>query len=196
MHDYQLSAEDEILVQTLKEDFTTKLAEQIPQFYQELKRVASRERARMLGNVTLQTTELVNELYLKFVRSQTKSSASMEHFMALCAIAIRHHLVDRARRAKLAMDYQAELTAAQRAEQSGLVGAADAETSDADENVLLVHDALNRLVQFNARLARVVECRWFAGYSEEETAQVLGVAVRTARRDWQKAQIWLSAALS
>jgi RNA polymerase sigma factor (TIGR02999 family) len=198
MQDYRLTQEDESLVQALTDDLTLKLADQIPQFYQELKRIASRERARMLGNVTLHTTELVNELYLKFVRTQTKSVASVEHFMALCAVAIRRLLVDRARRTKLAQNYQAERSSVQHVEAStlGHSSATRASSNDTEDDLLLVHDALNRLAQFNARLARVVECRWFAGYSEEETAQILGITGRTVRRDWEKAQMWLSAALA
>jgi RNA polymerase sigma factor (TIGR02999 family) len=198
MQDYQLTREEESLVQALKDDLALKLADQIPQFYQELKRIASRERSRMLGNVTLHTTELVNELYLKFVRTQTKSVTSVEHFMALCAVAIRRLLVDRARRTKLAQNYQAERSSVQGVEARTLrhSSASESASNDTDNDLLLVHDALNRLAQFNARLARVVECRWFAGYSEEETAQILGITGRTVRRDWEKAQLWLSAALA
>jgi RNA polymerase sigma factor (TIGR02999 family) len=190
MQNYQISEADTALVSSLQTDLALRLADQIPKFYQDIKQLASRERMRLLGQSTLHTTEIVNELYLKFARNAPQSVASVEHFMALCAIAIRHFLVDRARRAVLAKTYQGT----QLAEHAG-EGKANANTLD-DGMTLAVHDALLRLEQFNPRLARVVECRWFAGYTEPETAQVLGIAERTVRRDWQKAQMWLSTALT
>ena len=65
-----------------------------------------------------------------------------------------------------------------------------------DTLTLEIHDALDRLRQFNPRLAAVVTCRWFAGYSEPETAQALSVGERTVRRDWERARLWLQAALT
>jgi RNA polymerase sigma factor (sigma-70 family) len=62
--------------------------------------------------------------------------------------------------------------------------------ADADR-ILLIHDALDRLTTVDARLTQVVECRFFAGYSEEETAEILGVSSRTVRRDWLRARAWL-----
>jgi RNA polymerase sigma factor (sigma-70 family) len=62
--------------------------------------------------------------------------------------------------------------------------------------VLALNDALEQLAEIEPRLARVVECRWFAGFTEVETAHALGVSDRTVRRDWEKAQLWLQDALA
>jgi len=165
----------------------TSLDELLPQLYPELRRVARRELA-MRPTDTLSTTALVNELYLKFVGAQGGGWSDRAHFLAVAAVAMRHILVDRARRR----------TATKRG------GARHAVTLDenvgsarADAATLLeIHDALDRLAALDARLARVVECRYFGGMSDEEIAEALGVTARTVRRDWVKARALLSHALA
>lgn len=180
MSEFVLTPEDQPLLDQISAQLQPLMSDLVPRFYQELRQLAARERRRTPISATLNTTSLVNELYLKFVRNQTQSVGNVEHFMAICAIAMRHLLVDRARRSLRA---EARAAASQEAQM------------EAQAVVLQVHDALARLAEVNLRLTRVVECRWFAGYSEIETASALGISERTVRRDWEKAQLWLRGAL-
>jgi RNA polymerase sigma factor (TIGR02999 family) len=163
------------------------LDEILPLVYQELRQAARRELA-MRPSDTLSATALVNELYLKLAGTERMEWRDRAHFLAVAAIAMRHVLVDRARR--------------RRAEKRG--GTLRAVTLDdgvaaahADAATLLeIHDALDRLAAIDARLARVVECRFFGGMTEEATARALFVTERTVRRDWVKARALLYQALA
>jgi RNA polymerase sigma factor (TIGR02999 family) len=155
--------------------------ELLPAVYEELRRVARRERFRLSGGDTLTTTALIHEAYLRLARSS--SFASRADFLRIAAVAMRRILVDRVR--------------AQLAEKRGggarhveIDEVADFLVSDG-ERVLAVHEALQRLGALNPRLAGLVECRFFAGYSEPETALALGVSERTVQRDWTLARAWL-----
>lgn len=150
--------------------------------YADLKRLARTQRGRLNPGDTLQTTAVVNEAWLKLARSG--GWQSREHFMNSAARAMRQVLVDYAR-GRLA------------AKRGG--GADDLELDEEiailrgepPERVLALHDALERLGALSPRLVQVVELRYFAGFSEEEAAQALGVTDRTLRRDWVKAKAWL-----
>ncbi|HJP59058.1 MAG TPA: ECF-type sigma factor, partial [Gemmatimonadaceae bacterium] len=109
------------------------------------------------------------------------------HFLAVASLAMRHVIVDRAR----------EHAALKRGGVARVV-TLDEESASADEQaelVLQLNEALDQLAQWDARLARVVECRFFGGLTEVETAKVLGVTVRTVQRDWVKARVLLRRAL-
>ncbi|MEA1648563.1 ECF-type sigma factor [Nitrospirillum sp. BR 11164] len=156
--------------------------ELLPILYADLHRVARRERAHGWAGNTLQTTALIHEAYIKMRDGAGFSDRS--HFLRASALAMRHILVNHAR----------GRLAAKRGGGAVIVPLDDdtaipIETNDA--LLVEVNDALARLARLNLRLARVVECRFFAGYGDEETAQALGVTDRTVRRDWIKARAWL-----
>lgn len=153
----------------------------IPLFYDDLRRMAHRERRRVGAGATLQTTALVNEAYLKL--RGTNAWNDDTHFLRAAALAMRHALVNHA--------------LASIADKRG-GGAAALPLSDAldvavesDDTMLALNDALGRLAQESLRLAQVVECRYFAGYDDAETARALDVSERTVRRDWTLARAWL-----
>jgi RNA polymerase sigma factor (TIGR02999 family) len=160
----------------------------LPLVYHELRRTARRELA-VRPSDTLSTTALVHELYLKLSRSPRSDWRNRSHFLGVAAVAMRHILVDRARR--------------RTAEKRG--GAHRNVTLDDDltatdvqaEWLLELHEALDQLAKLDERLARVVECRFFGGMTEQETAEALHITERTVRRDWVKARgllyQWLSA---
>jgi RNA polymerase sigma factor (TIGR02999 family) len=158
----------------------------LPLVYHELRRAARRELAARPSD-TLSTTALVHELYLKLSRAQHADWHDRAHFLAVAAVAMRHILVDRARR--------------RRAEKRGGSHShvtLDEQLTKADgqaEALLELHDALDQLALFDERLARVVECRFFGGMTEQETAEVLCITERTVRRDWTKARGLLYQAL-
>lgn len=149
--------------------------------YQELRELARKQRHR--PGATLDTTALVHETYLKLSRRDRLDIADKGHFFALAVRVMRQLLVDLAR----------EHAAQKRG--GGAVRLSLDEVAVAIEDqadvVLSLDQALSRLDEFNERWARVVECRFFGGLSEHETADVLGLTLRTVQRDWKKSRAWL-----
>lgn len=156
-----------------------------PLLYADLKRAAHRERVKLLSPQTLTTTALVHDAFLKL--DGQPGFESHEHFLRVAAVTMRHVLIDRVRE-QLALKRGGDL---QRVELDEVDGAGGFEVEDG-ETVLAVHNAVSALAQFAPRLAEVVECRYFAGYSDAETAKALGVTERTVRRDWVAAKAWLT----
>ncbi|HEX4871324.1 MAG TPA: ECF-type sigma factor [Nevskiaceae bacterium] len=155
-----------------------------PLLYPELRRAARGIRAGLRAGDTLQTTALIHEAYLKLAGSPAWKNRG--HFLAAAAMAMRQVLVDAAR-ARLALRRGAGQTPLSLDEVALDLPAG----GEPDERVLAVAEALERLRALNPRLAQVVECRYYAGYSEEETAAALAITDRTVRRDWVKARAWL-----
>ena len=154
-----------------------------PLVYDELRRIAHRQMRRERPGHTLDTTALVHEAYLKLVDQTRAQWTDRAHFFAVAARAMRRILVDYARSYRTdkrgASPRRVSLT------DDMLVAEQRADT------LLAVDEALVELARIDERLSRVVECRFFAGLTEEETAEVLGVTARTVRRDWTKAKGWL-----
>ena len=153
--------------------------------YTELKRLArsvlhTRDPRHRFG-----ATTLVHEAYLRLVGSSSEVDWNDRgHFFAIAARAMRFVLVDEARR-RLTMKRDGEATGAQALEE-----APDPATRQ-PEHVLAVHQALSRLAKINPRHERLVEARYFAGLSVEETAEVLNVSRPTVVRDWRAVRTWL-----
>ena len=151
--------------------------------YQELRRMAhARLRGEREGH-TLDTTGLVHEAYLRLADRAPSACRDRAHFFALAVHAMRRVLVDYGRRHRALKRGGGRLPS--------LLDEQLATLEDRAELLLAVDEALDRLSALSERLGRVVECRYFAGLSEEETAEVLGVTPRTVRRDWIKAKGWL-----
>jgi RNA polymerase sigma factor (TIGR02999 family) len=159
----------------------------LPLVYDELRQIAHRQLRRERPEHTLDTAGLVHEAYIRLVDQKQVQWADRSHFFAVAAQAMRRILVDYARR------YRAE----KRGEAPVRVNLSDATlvADDSADTLLAIDDALNDLAALDERLARVVECRFFGGLTETETAEVLGVTERTVRRDWIKAKGWLHKAL-
>jgi RNA polymerase sigma factor (TIGR02999 family) len=156
-------------------------AELLPAFYQDLRRIAQRTRARLGASPTLQTTALVHEAYLRL--GQSRAFADDTHFLRAAALAMRHALINYAQ-ARIA---DKRGGGAQHVTLSH-VGDLSIET---DEGLLALNEAMTRLAAESPRLADVVESRFFGGFGEEDTARALGVSLRTVQRDWLKARAWL-----
>jgi RNA polymerase sigma factor (TIGR02999 family) len=159
--------------------------------YPDLRRIAHARLTRHVRNTMLDTTALVHECYLKFAQTDRLSPADRTHFLAYAATAMRSIIVDfaRARAAERRGGDAVHLTLnTQLAD--GLPQPADG----ADE-ILGVDAALKDLAKLDARLARVVEMRYFGGMNDLEIAAALGITDRTVRRDWEKARLLLAAAL-
>ncbi len=159
-----------------------------PRVYGELRRIAAHfMRDERLGR-SIQATALVHEAYLKLIDVSNVDWQHRAHFFAVSAQIMRHILLDRARRRVAAKRGGA-------APRVNLDDIADIGSGRARELIAL-DDALNALAQVDPRKARVVEMRFFAGLSVEETAEVLAVSSDTVKRDWRLARAWLLAELS
>jgi len=151
--------------------------------YDELREIARRHRRARDNASSPATTALVHEAYLKLVDQSQATWNDRAHFLALAAVAMRHILCDRAKArfaakrggARIAITLEEELIAAE----------------DQPDALLQIDDALRRLEQVDERLARILECRFFGGLTNEEIAHALGVTVRTVERDWIKARMLL-----
>ena len=155
--------------------------------YGELRRIARSQLRGERPDHTLGTTGLVHETYLKLASQSRVQWQDRAHFYRAAAGAMRRILVDYARR------YLAERRG------GGLRRITLEEEATAEERgetLLALDDALEGLAAVDQRLSNVVECRYFGGLTEEETAEALGITARTVRRDWVKARCWLRVELS
>ncbi len=163
------------------------LEDLMPLVYLELKGIARRQLSQ-LKNSPLNTTGLVNEVYCKIAGKSKIAASSRRHFFAIAAKAMRQLLVDhlRARSAAKRGDGVPPLSL-----DENRVAA-----SDQNELWLNVDAALRTMEQHDPRLVQVLECHTFAGYTFEETAEALGVSLRTVQRDWLRAKAWLTESLA
>jgi len=160
----------------------------MPIVYDQLRRIAHRELRRAQPNSTLTTTEIVHEAYLRLVDHNRVAQGERATFLAVAAVSMRRLVIEFARRArakkrgagKRALSLDDDIMAA----------------NEPSDMLLALDEALTRLAALNQRLAGVVECRYFAGLTEAETAEALGITDRTVRRDWTKAKAWLYAELN
>ena len=159
------------------------LAELTPLVYQELRRIAHHHMGGQRPDHTLQTTALINEVYLRLADQTNSRWQNRAHFFAVAARAMRQILVSYARN--------------QQAQKRGR-GAVRIELDEAalispeeSKEVVDLHEALERLTTLDSRKAQVVELRYFGGLTYDEIAEVLKVSHVTVRRDWEFAKVWL-----
>ena len=158
--------------------------ELLPLVYAELRRLATYRMAHEAPGHTLQPTALVHEAWLRLVGDAAPKFENRAHFFGAAAEAMRRILVESARRK-------------QREKRGG--GAEHVDVAELEiaaplgnaEESLAIHEVLDRLAAHDARKAEVVKLRYFVGFSFEETAEVLGISVPTAKRDWAYARAWL-----
>lgn len=160
------------------------------QVYTELRGRARQQRWRWRGDPSLQTTALVHEAYLKLVDQEEQSWKSRSHFFAVAAQAMRHILINEARR-KTREKRGGDAPKLSLEELKERLGREVAMTEDDAEAFVVLDEALRQLKEAHPRAARAVECRFFGGMTIEETAQALDVSERTVSRDWTQAQMWL-----
>lgn len=159
----------------------------VPLLYEELRAIARGQLRRGQKGVSLNTTGLVHELYLKLSNQEQGQWNDRQHFLAASARAMRHLLIDYAR-------------GKQREKRGGDLHRtsldAEAVAVQAHAELLLTLDrALEELADQQPRWVRVFECRYFAGFTERETAEVLGMHLSQAQRDWRRARRWLKGKL-
>lgn len=160
----------------------------LPVVYAELQRIAHRQLQGERTDHTMATTDLVHEAYLKLVGLERIEWKNRAQFFAVAAQAMRRVLVD------YALSRRAQKRGGERRKVS-LDEAMLVVEQQADE-LLALDKALTELEGINQRLGRIVECRYFAGMSIEETAEALGISPATVKRDWTMARAWLHRELS
>jgi len=171
----------DVLDQARPADVLLAAREMVPLLYAELRRAAHRERWRFSAGDTLATTALLSEAYVRLAKSPGFESHGS--FLRIAAIAMRRILIERIR-AQLTQKRGGQL------DRVPLTEADDIEVED-DEHLFAVNEALQDLARKSPRLAEIVECRFFAGYGEKDTATALGLSERTVQRDWATARAWL-----
>lgn len=151
--------------------------------YDDLRVIAHRHLRRAEADSTLHTTALVHEAFMRLEGADGGTWRSRGHFFSFCSKAMRHVLIDYARRR------QAEKRGGDMARVSleEVPGSLDAEVVQ----VLAVDRALQHLARHDERMARIVECRFFGGLEVAETAEALGVSTRTIHREWARARVYL-----
>jgi RNA polymerase sigma-70 factor, ECF subfamily len=159
-----------------------------PQVYRELHRAASRCMSQERDGRTLQTTALINELYLRLADLKLIDWQNRAHFFALCARQMRRILTDQARARQ----------SHKRGDGAKAISLDDAPviSPEPSAELVAVEDALNQLAKVDDRKSQVVTMRFFGGLSVEETAEVLKVSPDTVARDWRLAKAWLRRELS
>jgi RNA polymerase sigma factor (TIGR02999 family) len=154
----------------------------VPLVYNELRRLARGQLRNERPDHSLQATALVHEAYLRLAKQGPMDFENRSHFLAICAQLMRQILVQHARRrnaAKRGGGYKLQLDEETALERSR------------DIDLVALDDALNALSELDPQQSRIVELRFFAGLSIEETARVLNVSPATVKRHWETARVWL-----
>jgi RNA polymerase sigma factor (TIGR02999 family) len=157
----------------------------LPLVYGELRKLAAAKMARENAGQTLQPTALVHEAWLRLGGDAQPEWRSRAHFFAAAAEAMRRILIDNARRR------QAERHGGHVEKVSADATGFDLAAPGSDDELLLLHEALDALAALDPRKAELVKLQYFVGLGVEESAAVLGITERTARRDWVFARTWL-----
>ncbi|MCP4885121.1 MAG: sigma-70 family RNA polymerase sigma factor [Planctomycetaceae bacterium] len=161
----------------------------LPLVYDELRRLASQKMTQEKAGLTLQPTALVHEAFLRLIGEQDRKKwDGRGHFFAAAAEAMRRILIDSARR-RNAEKRGGGMLRCELKDDDVALEAVDCET------LLSLDEALTKLAQKDADLAKLVELRYFTGLTIEETAEILGVSSRTTKRNWAYARAWLKRAI-
>ncbi len=161
----------------------------LPLVYDELRRLARRQRRGGRGSATLNTTALVHEAYLKLVNREEATWENRTHFLSVAAMAMRQIVINYVHRGRAQKRGGGQAVATF---DEALMGGAETRA----ETLIALDEALERLAAISPRQSRVVTYRFFGGLTHEEIAGALGVSAPTVRRDWRIAKAWLLRELS
>lgn len=155
----------------------------IPLVYDELKHIANIKLNNERANHSLQGTALVNEAYLRLIDCDNIDWKNRAHFFGVAAQLMRNILVDHARKN----------LAAKRGGEKFMISLSNVPdlVNESDLDLLALDDALNGLATIDKQQANIIELRYFAGLSMEETAEVLSISTATLSREWKTAKVWL-----
>lgn len=160
----------------------------LPLVYKELQRLARHHLRQERSGHTINATALVHEAYMKLVDQKEAGWQNRSHFFAIASLAMRRILVNYAKmRKREKRGGDAPKTSLDEAMEGGL----EVMSEERAEEIVALDEALSQLAAINERAGKVVECRFFGGLSIEETAEALGIAPMTVKRDWLLAKTWL-----
>lgn len=164
------------------------LEQLIPLVYDELRQMAKRYMRRQPSGHTFQTTELIHEAYLKLAKSENYNWQNRAHFFGIAAQAMRHILVDyaRSKQSQKRGGFQQKVTL----DETAVI------SSKRSDEMILLDEALQRLMKLDERKSKVVELKYFGGLTNEEVAEFLKISPETVKRDWRFARTWLLRELS
>ncbi|KAA3614981.1 MAG: sigma-70 family RNA polymerase sigma factor [Calditrichaeota bacterium] len=176
------------LLQQLNKGNDKALSELAPVIYQELRRIASGYLKKESGKYTLQTTDLVHEAYLRLVDEAYLSWENRVQFFAIAARAMRQFLIAYAKKQKAIKrgGTQINITLDENA----------VSNEEKSLQVLALDDALSQLEVYDERLGRIVELRYFAGLTIDETSKAMDISPATVKREWTTAKAWLASEMS
>ncbi len=175
------------LLQKWSEGDRDALEELTPVIYAELHRIAKNYMRRERGDHILQTSALVNEVYVRLINWKTAKWENRAHFFGVSAQLMRRILVDFARRRAKINDKLVNQVSLNQALTVAMEKPVD---------LVALDEALNELASFDERKAKIVELKFFGGLTVEETSEVLKISPETVMRDWKKAKVWLYRELS
>lgn len=173
-----------LLLQAWREGDRAALDRLVPLIHDDLRRLARQRASSLAPGASMQATALVNEAYLRLVRASPVEFRDRAHFFAISATVMRQIIIDEARtrsRNKRGGDWQRVS-----------LDDVEVEAGPDSEKLLAIDEALQRLAAVDDRKARVVELRFFAGMTNTEIAEVIGVSPDTVKRDWTFAKLWLA----
>jgi RNA polymerase sigma factor (TIGR02999 family) len=156
--------------------------------YSELRKLAAHYLRDQNGEASLQPTGLVHELYIKLFSGEAVNFNDRQHFMATAARQLRNFMVDHARRRQAQKRWGGQKPVN--------LGDVDVAGRPLDESVVELHELLTEFEKLDPRAAQVVEYRYFGGFTEAETAELLGITPARARRDFDIARSWLAARMT
>lgn len=175
-----------VVLERIKQGDSQAAAQILPLVYDELRRLAAAKLARESVGQTLQPTALVHEVWLRLGGDEQPEWKNRAHFFAAAAEGMRRILIENARR-KAALRHGGALAKVS----ANATGFDLASPTIDDEELLIVDEAIQAFAVHDARKAELVKQRYFIGLTLEEAAEVLGISVRTAKRDWAYARAWL-----
>jgi RNA polymerase sigma factor (TIGR02999 family) len=177
-----------LILQRIEQGDPRAAAELLPLVYEELRRLAAQKMAHEAAGHTLQPTALVHEAWLRLGGEAQPNWQNRAHFFGAAAEAMRRILIDHARRRQALRHGGGQ-------ERVNVDEVELAASATDDDQLLAVHEALDRLAAEDPRKAELVKLRYFVGLTNEEAAEALGVSVPTVKRDWAYARAWLFAAI-
>lgn len=178
------------LLAALREGDPHAFEQLFPLVYAELHHLAGKQRRRLEGDDTLNTTALVHEAYLRLVDQRAPQWVNRPHFMAVAATAMHQILLDYAKR-KRALKREGSRDYVPLHELEEVLGTNGDASAALPEALIALDAALIKLEQHNARHRSIVECRFFGSMTIEDTAEALALSPATVKRDWTMAQAWL-----
>ena len=180
-----------VLLKALKDGDERALDKLFITVYDELHRMAHLKRMNWIGkDYTLNTTALVHEAYMKLSDQNQHDWNSRAHFMGVAAKAMRHILINYAEKRKT-KKRGGGVSKVSLEEQRAYIEEVVEMSDDQADKLLAIESAIKKLEKTNERQVRIIECKFFGGMTNDETATTLGISKATVKRDWAMAQAWL-----